>query len=409
MSGNVLFLCSCSNRKLAGGESAYRPLDSMPLAIPRRAPDLIEARRKAFSRIRDGAISVQGTPLRELPYNADPPLAPGPDLGGTVRGRYMPAMSRYCGRFFQELNPGERGALRESAHRWIIVSALYGLLTPEEPIQRYSCHTEDDADIAGIWKKGGLLTSLLLEYFRVFDVRLIVDLMAEDSYHRLFNWEKIEKRVEILRAFGDQNAGPALLPALGFLARNRLLQAPAEEMFGIKEDRTYHTDYEDVVLARSHSKPPEPFLGEPSGSEKAESPGGAGEKPPVPPEPPYDSDDEWCVVLPRPREIWVTSSSHRTIFGRQINHIRELPPEVRSSFELISRAADVLSVRLGRFRRGGHRRDYKIELSPLSRESHGFIECKLRGTDGTQQFRILVTPGREEAAYLTLKRLLGMP
>ena len=261
MSGNALFLCSCSNRKLAGGESAYRPANSMPLAILRRRPDLIEARQKAFSRIQGDATSVQGTSLRDLPYNAA--LVLGPDFGGKDNGRYMPAMARYRGRFFMELDPDERGVLGESPHRWIIVSALYGLLALDEPIQLYSCHTEDDADIAGIWKKDGLLTSLLLEYTRVFNVRLIVDLMAEESYHRLFNWERIKNRVEVLRAFGDQNAGPALLPALGFLARDRLLQAPAEDMFGIEKDRTYHTDYEDVVLTRSYREPPVPFINEP--------------------------------------------------------------------------------------------------------------------------------------------------
>lgn len=258
MSGNVLFLCSCSNRKLAGGESAYRSLDSMPLAIPQRASDLVKARRKALLRIQDDATSVQGVPLRDLRYNAA--LALGPDFGGKNRGRYMPAMARYRGRFFIELDPDERGVLGESPHRWIIVSALYGLLTPDEPIQLYSCHTEDDADIAGIWKKDGLLTSLLLEYIHVFDVQLIVDLMAEDSYHSLLDWEIIETHVKVLRAFGDQNAGSALLPALGFLARRQLLQAPAEKMFEIEKDRTYRTDYEDVVFTTSYREPPKPFL-----------------------------------------------------------------------------------------------------------------------------------------------------
>lgn len=270
MSGNILFLCSCSNRKLAGGESAYRPANSMPLAIPRRGSDLIEARRKAFSMIQDGTTSVRGSLLQELPYNAA--LVPGPDFGGKDHGRYMPAMARYRGRFFKELDPDERGVLGGSPHRWIIVSALYGLLTADEPIQRYSCHTEDDTDIVGIWKKGDLLTSLLLEYFRVFDVRLIVDLLAEDSYRCLFNWERVEKRVEILRAFGAQNVGPALLPALGFLARERLLQASAEEMVGVEEDREYRTDYEDVVLTRSYLKPPKPFLAEPRSFQKPKGP-----------------------------------------------------------------------------------------------------------------------------------------
>ena len=409
MSGNVLFLCSCSNRKLAGGESAYRPADSMPLAVPRRAADLIEARRNALSRIQDGAASVRGTLLRDLPYNAAPPLMPGPDLGGTVHGRYMPAMARYRGRFFMELDPDECGALGESPHRWIIVSALYGLLTPDEPIQRYTCHTEDDAGIAGIWKKDGLLTSLLLEYIQVFDVGLIVDLMAEDSYHCLFKWEKIEKRVEVLRAFGDQNAGPALLPALGFLARKRLLQAPAEEMFGIKGDRTYHTDYEDVLLTRSYREPPPPFLTE-SSSPAPEPPNDGDVGPPEPPEPPSDPGGE-CVVLPGPRAIGVTSDDHRTIFGYRITRIEDLPSDVRALFDRVSCAAEVLDIRLGAFRSKGRRKEFKIDVARPSHERHGVIECKLRGPGrigGTQHLRIRVTPGREWATYRAVKQLLDV-
>ena len=97
----------------------------------------------------------------------------------------MPAMARYRGRFYQELNPDERDVLGESPHHWLIASALYGFLTPEEPIQRYSCHTLDDAEITGVWINDGLLTFLQLEYVRIFEVGLIVDLMADGSYQGL--------------------------------------------------------------------------------------------------------------------------------------------------------------------------------------------------------------------------------
>ena len=175
----------------------------------------------------------------------------------------MPAMVRYRGRFYRELDPEGLGVLDESSHHWLIVSALYGILTPEEPIQRYSCHTLDDAEITEIWTKGGLLTSLLLEYVRVFQVGLIVNLMADASYHDIFNWERVSKRTRVLWAFGAQNAGPGLLSALGFLVRDRLLQIPAQELFGIRQHETYLTDYEDVALTRRRT-PPDGFLGEPS-------------------------------------------------------------------------------------------------------------------------------------------------
>ena len=220
MADKILFLCCCSNRKFAGGERAYRPEESMPLAIPEQSHILLESRQKVFQRIHGGASSAQGTPLRDLPYNAHTQLVHGPDLGGKITGKYLPAMKRYRGRFYDALDPEECGGLDNSSHHWLIVSVLYGLLTPKESIQRYSCHTLDDAELTKIWTKDGLITSLLLSYVRAFDVGLIVNLVADASYHDLFNWERILRHVRVLWAFGAQNAGPGLLPALGFLVRD---------------------------------------------------------------------------------------------------------------------------------------------------------------------------------------------
>ena len=263
MAEDVLFLCCCSNRKVAGGERAYRPFNSIPLSVTGQSRALLQARQSVFQGIQDGARSMQGTPLRDLPYNAEPQLVGGPDLGGNATGQYMPAMTRYRGRFYQELDPGELGLLGRSPHHWLITSALYGLLTPDEPIQRYSCHTLDDETLTEVWTRDGLLTSVLLAYVRAFGVGLIVDLTADASYRDLFDWERISRNAQVLRAFGAQNAGPGLLPALGFLARDRLLQMPHHELFEIAEHETYITDYEDVVLTRSYRAAPESFLGAP--------------------------------------------------------------------------------------------------------------------------------------------------
>ena len=370
-----------------------------------RGRALLEARQNVFQRIHDGARSVQGTLLRDLPYNNQ--LVCGPDLGGRAAGIYWPAMTRYRGRFYQELDPRESGVLGGSPHHWLIVSALYGLLSPKEPVQMYSCHTLDDTGITEIWTRDGLLTSLLLEYVRVSGVKLIVDLMADISYHDLFNWEKISRRARVLRAFGAQNAGPGLLPALGFLVRDRLLTISAEELTGIEEPKTYITDYEDVVLTPK-SSPPDGFL---SPSEAAqprsdEESGHEEERPVLPPSP--ANMGAGCVVLPQPREIPVTSDDHRTIFGKRINHIRDLPPEPRRLFDKVSRAAEVLSVRLGCFTSRGWTRTFKL-IPACGRQGDGVIDGRLTGPGrigGTQHFRIRVTLGREQATYLAISRLL---
>lgn len=409
MNDKVLFLCCCSNRKLSGGEGAYRPERSVPLLVPRQGRALLEGRQRVFQRIADGAVSVQGKPLRELPYNTEPQLVQGPDLGGAANGRYMPAMARYRGRFYQELDPDEQGLLGESPHHWLIASALYGIVAPEEPIQRYSCHTLDDPGLAEIWTRPGLLTSVLLEYVQVFGVGLIVDLTADASYHGLFNWERISKHAQVLRAFGAQNAGPSLLPALGFLVRDRLLQVSTEDLFGIGEYETYVTDYEDIVLTRSYHAPPEQFLGEQQPPDEPVPEGGEEPECPAPQREVPDPDDE-CIVLPRPREIRVTSGGHGTIFGYQINHIRELPPDARRLFDQVSRAAEVLDIRLGPFTTSGAGRSFRMDLSVPGHGNDGIIEAKLKGPGriaGTQRLQIRVTPDREWATYQVLVGLLG--
>lgn len=403
----ILFLCCCSNRKVAGGERAYRPVNSIPLSVTGQSRALLQARQSVFQGIQDGARAMQGTPLRDLPYNAEPRLVGGPDLGGNANGLYMPAMARYRGRFYQELDPGELGLLGESPHHWLITSALYGLLTPDEPIQRYSCHTLDDGTLTEVWTRDGLLTSVLLAYVRASGVGLIVDLTADASYHDLFDWERISRQVQVLRAFGAQNAGPGLLPALGFLARDRLLQMPRQELFEIGEHETYITDYEDVVLTRSYRAAPESFLGVPSPLDESALP--SAEESGVPAQPhEVPLADEECVVLPRPREILVSSGGHGTMMGYQINHIRDLPPQARRLFDQVSRAAEVLDVRLGPFTSHGASGEFTLEFSVPGRGGDGIIEAKLKGPGrigGTQRVRIRVTPGRELATYQALVEL----
>ena len=404
MSSSVLLLCCCSNRKLAGGESAYRAEASLPNMLGARGGDLLAARQRVVQQVQAGAVSAQGTPLRDLPYNSQ--LANGPDLGGTTTGLYMPAMQRYRGRFFQEFDREETGSLGADSHRCLFVSALYGLVAPDEPIQRYSFHTLDDDETARTWSDG-LLTSILLHYVRIFDVRVIVDLLADVSYRQLFNWDRIRRGpVRVLTAFGDQNYGPGLLPALGWLARRTLASQSAEELLAIDGARTFFTDYEDVVLT-SETDPPAPFPGEASatatgaGSMQLPDTGSSAPEP-------SDQDATKCVVLPQAREIRVTSGGHNTIFGQQITSIRDVPPESRRLLDTVSRAAEVLDIRLGPFKNRGGSRKFALSLAP-PRLGDGTIDGRLTGPakiGGSQQLRIRVTPGREKATYLALVRLL---
>ena len=257
MGKRVLVLCCCSNRKLAGESEGYRRDYSPQVLLGNRGEELLQARAQVRQLMLDGAQSTDGTPLIELPHNGE--LKNGPDFGGKARARYMPAQFRYRGRFYTEIDRKETGVLGENTHHWLIISALYGLVGPKESIQRYSCHTKDSKEITKIWSSG-LLTSLLLHFIRVFEVSVVVDLLADETYRELINWNKlVNHRVKVLRAYGDQNAGPGLLPALGNFARDTLSNLQADELMSIDPYRTFRTDFEDVALALEEEDLPWPL------------------------------------------------------------------------------------------------------------------------------------------------------
>ena len=61
--------------------------------------------------------------------------------------------------------PEEACVPGESPHHRLIAFALYGLLTREEPIRRYSCHRLDEAELTEVGTREGLFTSLLRAAF----------------------------------------------------------------------------------------------------------------------------------------------------------------------------------------------------------------------------------------------------
>jgi cytoplasmic iron level regulating protein YaaA (DUF328/UPF0246 family) len=108
----------------------------------------------------------------------------GPDFGGdATSGRFLSACCRYDGRFFREIRwdtEDERDVIKlwENAgpanNRTLILSALYGLVLPLEPIQEYTCHFADrliakEQSLAQIWNP--ILTQIILfENFRDYTI-----------------------------------------------------------------------------------------------------------------------------------------------------------------------------------------------------------------------------------------------
>lgn len=252
---SILFLTICSNRKLPSSKEVdYIPAWGISEFTSKRLVDQLYAARRRVRRLATSdRVTRDGKPLCDLPYNQH--LIDGVDLGGEIRqASYLPAIQRYDGRFFRELGTSEdRSKLaRKIKHHLLIISGLYGVLTPTEPIQCYSCHVPDHDLIAGYWTQkiqSDLLTAILMDYIKHFKIKVVFDLMAVDAYRNLISWEMMRHAVRgnLLHCYSQQFAGPALLPSLGSMAR-KLLVAPETHLLQIKPYDTFHVPSDEIVF-----------------------------------------------------------------------------------------------------------------------------------------------------------------
>lgn len=251
----VLFLTICSNSKTKLGEVAsYEATGGIVNSIsPRAAKVLLDTRATQRNFImKSPEASRDGRLLRHLPFNED--LQVGPDFGATgidTGGHYLPAARRYSGRFFSELGPDGPLLLMEGDHHVLITSALYGLVTPAEPIQRYSCHVTDHETIVPRWTKGDSLTTVLIDYIKRHQIGRIFELMAVPEYRQLINWSRLveETKVDVLHCFSKEFTDDAILRPLGALAQ-RLLLEPEAVLLRYKAGRTFEA-LEDTIFLSS--------------------------------------------------------------------------------------------------------------------------------------------------------------
>lgn len=238
-----LILTICSNRKREKGQvkqynaSARKVAD----ALPDMQKELYDARKRAFRQLnnpkRTGRFPAGRPPNAGLKRGPD--IAPNSD---ELDGYYMPALKRYDGRFYKEFKSSVgnvarflRGMKNDSENHILIVSGLYGLLTPTELIQKYSCDVTDEPNIKRLWKKDNLLTELVLSYMRECGINRAFDLMADDSYRHLIDWELIkENSNKVFYSRCDNQAGPDMLSELGKAAGLLLSGKPAQKLSEIE-------------------------------------------------------------------------------------------------------------------------------------------------------------------------------
>ncbi len=234
-SSRVLFVSICSLTKAAGGDDGYDAHHAVVTGLnPRLARRLLWHRERALKLVQSASdVKWQGVALPELEYNRD--LCRGSEFGGDGRARYLPAAERYQGRFFLGLGPDGLRALRASRHHMLLLSGLYGVLRPFEPIQLYSCPL--DASIAQLWREENVLTDIVSDYVVREGIERIVDLTAIDAYRRLIDWDEVSGYgVQVLHCFHAMGAGDYALIPFGKVMGKQLLGMPDAELLALEPE-----------------------------------------------------------------------------------------------------------------------------------------------------------------------------
>ena len=234
-SSKVLFVSICSLTKAGGGHDGYEADEAISSDLPPRLARKLNWRRE---RIRQFAgetsdVAWQGVTLPELEYNRH--LVQGPDFGGDDRTHYRPAVERYEGRFFLGLGPDRGSVIRASKHQLLLLSGLYGILRPFEPIQLYSCPLA--SSVAQLWRNDGILTEVLCSYVVERSIERIIDLTAVDAYRRLVDWQEVSGYgAQVLHCFHVMGAGDYALIPFGQALRGHLIGMTEGELLALEPE-----------------------------------------------------------------------------------------------------------------------------------------------------------------------------
>ncbi len=268
-----LILISCSDHKMPYGQPMAPGTDPIPWLQDNELHDrLLKTRRLVLHYIKTMKLCdverKQGNRGYD-PVNRD--LVNGPDFGGDdYSGLYLPACLRYIGRFFREVrgNLSDDDTLKlwqRSCGRYqvLIVSGLYGLVSPFDPIQEYTCHftdriMDDGKGLQTIWRDllAEIICYLAKEAGSGHKVKL-VDLLSEESYQDAFDWGLISKHATCFNRAYKLKAGPETLINSARFFRSEFLcdkKAPPELFFDKYIYRKYLDKPEDRILFESQPK-----------------------------------------------------------------------------------------------------------------------------------------------------------
>lgn len=260
-SSSVLFLTICSFAKNTEGFTQFKNTNQIFSLIGTQYHDpLKEKRNNILGYLESGKIEFQKGDLKSHSYNLQ--LTRALDFGGTGCGFYLPAIWRYDGRFFQGLGNHGKKSILASPHHFLIISGLYGLVLPLEPIQCYSVPVNEGDCVQGEWQSEHFLSNLLIAYIKNHSIKRIFDFTGVEHYRDLIDWDHIKRvvnsdtrKVEVLHCFSTLGAGNEALRSFGEVIADHLSLYSEEELLQIMPESQIGPVYFRAINASWPDKP----------------------------------------------------------------------------------------------------------------------------------------------------------
>jgi len=248
---NTIILISCSRGKTDAGGTIFKEQIFFQILSSVLQNELLEKRKV----LRKYLKNYQITDFKFKEGNRgdrqeNMALIDGSDFGGNDQGLvYLPAYQRYKGRFFGQLDKKDWDKCKQFGYHVLILSGLYGLLSPNDSIQNYDCHLTDRiidqsnqnelSTIKNLW--GNFLTEALKEFIKNNKITRIIDLLSEEDYQSAIDWMSISGVKVLHRIFAKQSGRDAIPNMCKFLKYEILLKKPEE--LEIKENEFIERNY----------------------------------------------------------------------------------------------------------------------------------------------------------------------
>lgn len=267
---SVLFLSICSLTK--SRENRLEPYNKKWSITSRIKNEgvkkrLFQARSNSYRLHKEDDLKNYDQLIGQHPFNQD--LKRGPEFLGNAKSPMLCAVERYVGRFFAGVKDDHtpytiKDQCLRSIHHTLIISGLYGLLTPNEQIQLYESPLEDIQKIQEFWKKEDILTDILIEYITSQKISCLIDLTSQNAYQNLIRWPKVcsVDGLQVLHCYSSTGPGSDQLRDFGILMYDYLLKAKPEEIKALEGGETNHVKFKKNMCT------PDEFPKEPTDSER---------------------------------------------------------------------------------------------------------------------------------------------